>query len=125
MIHATRREFERAFRFHLSLAGTCVTTSQRLLLVYAVECGLKALIMANEGVEITSRLKTDIGHDIREGLKRLRSTLVVRQVRTQQQVPQLVQPRQLHEAFRYAILIDDQQVIPELIRVVEWIRQRL
>jgi hypothetical protein len=127
MIHATRKELERGFRFHSTAAGGCVSCSERLLLVYAIECGLKAMIMASQRVEITSALKTQIGHDLREGLKQVGAIHIFKlgNVQTKQKVPQTVEPKQLHETFRYGIHINDDSIVAELKKIMEWIRQRL
>jgi hypothetical protein len=127
MIDATRREMERAFRFHAALMGVCANSSQRLLLAYSVECGLKALIMRNERAELASALRYPIEHDLRAGLAQLRAprNLKIRDVKTLQKAPQDIHPKNLHQAFRYGVNVNDDEVINELRAIAEWIRQRL
>src|ERR1700756_1882022 len=109
MLRSTRREIERAYRTHLAGCGPCASESQQLLLFYAVECGLKALIMRINKVETSTDLaqQHQIGHDIREGLKYTYApaALTIRSTRTRHQLnPQdTVQPAHLHQAFRYSI----------------------
>lgn len=69
MLSVTRREFERAYRAHLAKCAVVGGTSERLLLFYAVECGLKALVLQSRKADDSSKLPSgfQIGHDLREG----------------------------------------------------------
>lgn len=127
MIDVTRREMEKAFRFHSALMGMCTTCSERLLLAYCVECGLKALIMRNERAELTSSLRSPIEHDLRAGLAQLRAprNLGLHDVTTTHRTPQHVHPKNLHQVFRYGVNVNDENVITELRAIAEWIRQKL
>jgi hypothetical protein len=106
MLRTTRREIERAYKMHLAACKTPASSSGKLLLLcYAVECGLKAVIMQLNNVQCSTELAEElqIGHDIREGLKRTHApgSLTIRFTITQHgQSPQeSVHPKQLHEAF--------------------------
>lgn len=130
MIHATRREFERGFRTHIEHCKVCTNASTRLLLFYAIECGLKALIMLNHRVDHTEKLPMIemLRHDLRECLKQLRApaTLQIRNTNTRQQVKQFVSPDQLHQAFRYGIEVENaSEVIGDLNAVRDWIIKRM
>jgi hypothetical protein len=60
----TNREMERAWRENFSASGqTERSNAHRLLLFYAVECGLKAIIMKNASMK---RARTDYFSDITE-----------------------------------------------------------
>lgn len=54
MIRAGRTELTKAFRTHGRLAKAGSTSSHLLLLFYAVECGLKALYLHNNGLLTTN-----------------------------------------------------------------------
>lgn len=129
MLITTRREMERAFRTHCSYHGLNNSSSHRLLLVYAVECGLKALIMQDRRVNDTQGLAPDydISHDLREGLKLVRAprVLAIRRTITKQKNPQNVFPKELHQAFRYGIHIEDEPgVVDDLKKVVAWLKEK-
>jgi hypothetical protein len=132
MLRTTRREIERAFRTHRAKCDPCPSASERLLLFYAVECGLKAMIMRLNNVETSTDLAEEfhIGHDIREGLKRsyAPARLTMRATTTQHnQGPQdAVAPQHLHQAFRYSVPIDwEREITSELQQVMEWLKERL
>ena len=132
MLRATRREMEKSHRIHRTSSNAGSSASQKLLLVYAVECGLKALLMHEHRVDTYSDLPeaAKINHDLREALKQLRApaSMRVRTVTTRhQRNPQeTVHPNELHQTFRYGIPIaDETDVIADLNSVAEWIKERL
>jgi hypothetical protein len=109
-----------------------VSTSERLLLFYAVECGLKALIMQSRRIDNYLDLPEElqIAHDIREGLKAVYAPakLQVRTVMTnhRQDPQETVLPEHLHQVFRYGIPIEaEADVAADLQRVMEWLKERL
>ena len=67
MLRASRRELERAYRSHRDLAQSDkvrTTQSHHLLLVYSLECGLKASVMRRRNIDDTSMLgEINFGHD--------------------------------------------------------------
>jgi hypothetical protein len=130
MLHVSRREFHRAFVAHLSAAGNGDSGSTRLLLTYAAESGLKALVLEERRVDITSKLPLihELGHDLRALLKELkaRPNLMIRRTKTRQTVVQSVDCAALHQAFRYGIDIDDSAgVTADLKAVCDWILERM
>jgi hypothetical protein len=132
MLEVTRRELEKAYRQHRNHYGTCSSYPHRLLLVYCVECGLKALLMQFHRVDRYNQLPADlqVGHDIRAALKLLGAPpgLSIRQARTAHGRPpqQPVTPGELHQAFRYGIPIDPQaEVTQDLQAVVMWIEEQM
>ena len=81
-INVTRREFLESYRNHYKLYCNTTTTesrkTRRLILFYAVECGLKSLIMKQTGNNTFQQLeqycqtnpgKKLAGHDIRAMIK--------------------------------------------------------
>lgn len=68
----TDREMERAWRENLSASQKNPrTNAHRLLLFYAVECGLKAVLMRKKGINRTDLCQeiTKCGHDLNELLE--------------------------------------------------------
>jgi len=66
VIQFTRREIEKAWRENLSASSskTPRTNPHRLLLFYAVECGLKAILMRRRQRDCTDASIAEFGHDI-------------------------------------------------------------
>src|SRR6266436_2034197 len=88
MIHVTNREIERAYRQHHTLfrqgeaSESKSNLSRGLLLVYAVECGLKAVVMRRERASKTDQIDPLlVSHDIRELLKYLKVNLTIPRAR--------------------------------------------
>ena len=132
MLRASRRELERAYRLHRDLAQSDkvrTTQSHHLLLVYSLECGLKAAVMRRRNIDDTSMLgEINFGHDLREFLKYLRApaTLRISDHQTRQNEPQTVQPKQLHEALRYGIDLQKiDTVLGELNAIMQWLKEEL
>jgi hypothetical protein len=68
--------------------------------------------------------QAQVGHDLREGLKQLRSPRQVRVVKTRHGKPpqEDVHPVGLHQAFRYGIPLEDREnVVGDLRNVIVWI----
>jgi hypothetical protein len=130
MLKASKREMLKVYRVHKSHCGLCDTNSFRLLLTYAVECGLKVLLMEQHRVTEYAQLPQDaqIGHDLREGLKKLRCPEAIRVVRTTHGngSQEDVHPMRLHEAFRYGIPLQDlSEVTEDLKNALDWIDSEL
>jgi hypothetical protein len=70
-IHLGRQHLKSAFYRHRTLGNPpSASDSHLLLLVYAVECGLKALLLERRGVHSTEKLADDdLTHDL-DGLLR-------------------------------------------------------
>lgn len=132
MVRASRRELEHAYRSHKALsacASHSVSRSHHLLLVYAIECGLKAAVMRRRRAEDTEQLGSlNYGHDVREFLKHLRAPAHLRlsNSHTNQSKPQTLQPKQIHEALRYGIVLrQEERVVTELQAVLAWLAGEL
>jgi hypothetical protein len=132
MVRASRRELEHAYRSHKALSACAshpVSRSHHLLLVYAIECGLKAAVMRRQRAEDTEQLGLlNYGHDLREFLKHLRAPaqLRVSDAHTGQSKSQTLQPKQIHEALRYGVgLRQEERVMTELKDVLAWLAGEL
>lgn len=132
MLRASRRHFRNAFNCYAETFLGCAdvhTQAKLLVLFYAIECGLKTIIMHSIRAEDTTEVGDDysIGHDIRLGLKLLRAPpeLVLANVSTaENDRRQPVTPDLLHQVFRYHIPLatsDVQLLEGQLRAVLEWL----
>lgn len=129
-LHATRRELRRSFSDNLEASGDCGSPPEALLLVYALESGMKSAIMTERSADHTSQLPMieEIGHDLRECLKALRAPakLTIRATSTRQRLRQVVSPTNLHQAFRYGVELEDRDgIVDDLQAVRKWLMERL
>lgn len=141
MLRTARKNFEDAYRRHLAaslVAAGSRTASHVLLLIYAVECGMKALLMKKFNARFWEELHPDrgcgaSGHDLAEGLKNLglsaRLTISRRRTAPDRDGRQEdVTASQLHQACRYAIAIegpDYLQMQNQLGAILTWLKAQL
>jgi len=140
----TNREMKNAWdqnlRAVLQVKEQDRTNAHRLLLFYAVECGLKALIMKVKRQSRTDGLDSDIlTHDINKLLKELHAQgdLVLRRT---QMVPikknnrkskdtRTVEPKDFNQMWRYGGQstggLSDKEIEAKLLKIVEWIKFEL
>jgi len=141
MLRTARKNFEDAYRRHL--AASCVaaeshTISHVLLLIYALECGMKALLMRKFKAKSWEELHPargcgTSGHDLAEGLKNLgvSARLTISRRRTAPDRDgrrEDVTTAQLHEVFRYAIPLeapDFPQMQNQLDAILAWLKTQL
>ncbi len=129
-LRASRREMERAFRNHKMVASAGDSLSHKLLLAYAIECGLKAELMRRARVEEYHSLPDEqrFGHDLRQALRLLRlpATLDIGTTQTRQREPQSVDSAKLHQAWRYGIeCADEEAILKSLQAVLHWLEGTL
>lgn len=140
MIHAKTHELKKMFNQHYSCYNSNVlsaTNSKRLLLFYAVECGLKALILEKIGGRTTEyfnkyaplkgKLDGKKGHDIKEMLHFLGYAPI--------KLPDLpcktgdkASATEYNQIWRYGISVDEGtevQIETELKKIVKWINGRV
>lgn len=135
MIIAKRAELEKIFHVHYSVYRANIegkNKAHRLLLFYAVECGLKCLILSREGANTTAFFEQHIrlgvlkgkkGHDIKYMLNYLNYPNIV--------FPELLcgnnqiaKPRDYNQVWRYGIKVDfskEMEIEQKLAGVAEWI----
>lgn len=104
-----------------------------LLLCYAVECGLKAAYLRRGKSRSTDALPPELrNHDLRELGKALNlASTHLEQIkpcrrRHASQIP--VEPRELHEAWRYGAALDnddEQRAVTAIQKLSEWCRREL
>lgn len=75
MIDVSKDEFTKSFNKHYSIykINPIVEDTKRLILFYAVECGLKSRLMYKRNVHMYTKLNEEdkCGHDIKKLLKKL------------------------------------------------------
>lgn len=102
-IHVSNRQLRDAFRRHHASGrnGADMADAHLLLLVYAVECGLKELLLRRRGIKNTSKLdRDDLTHDLDDLLKLLGQTPRFHGVKLQEP-DEDVPAQRIHEALRY------------------------
>jgi hypothetical protein len=112
--------------------------SKVLLLIYAVECGMKALLMRKFKARSWEELHPDrgcgaSGHDLAEGLKNLglSARLTISRRRTAPDRDgrrEDVNAAALHQAFRYAIPLEESdylQMQSQLDAIRSWLKTQL
>ena len=142
MINFTLREIENAWKNNLRLYESPEipkTNSHRLMLFYAVECGLKAAIMRRRRMEITdSNLFVDLGHNINKLLDELKVShlKLPRNFRLKdiKEGERTCSPEQINQIWRYGHSFDsrksycredDDSIEKRLIEIVKWIKGEL
>jgi hypothetical protein len=126
-------ELIKAFREHSREMENCWGASKYLLYFYAVECGLKHLLIKRNHCRRTDELGEDHGHDLRGILKALR---VPRSMlgeapdhfRLQRDNQECYDIRESHQAWRYGVDIREQDEVPILRyfdKITEWIRGKV
>jgi hypothetical protein len=131
MLRATRRELTKAYRRYKPYCADLSVTPYKLLALYRIECGLKALIMQQKRVESTNELPFDaeIGHDLMAGLRLLNAPATLFTMKTlristlhDRDPQQIVAPGNLHQALRYGIPTNLQvEISAEIEKITEWL----
>lgn len=119
------------------------TNAHRLLLFYAVECGLKTAIMKREGIKRTDEsmkngdLK-EFGHDLNKLLTYLRTTpeLYLRETeltaikpspqRRESETKRPVKPADFNQMWRYggqSIKLAEKDIEKQLEKIIQWLEQ--
>lgn len=124
MENAGIEDLKHAFRSHHRASNRCGmdTCSGRLLLFYAVECGLKVLIMKEHGVhsikhaqqheKLTGIFQGSHGHNIRK----LRSCL--RETSLPHDIPHTLDSNKVHERWRYGMRnATDDKTLADLLQI--------
>lgn len=139
MLPFTYREIERAWRQNLRVSTVETRENpHRLLLFYAVECGLKAVIMKREESTRTDHCSTlsEFGHNINALLDHLRAGKELRlskEVSMKQiedpTTPRPVKPKEFNQMWRYGGKTEnkpsDTDIEDQLLRIVAWIEAEL
>lgn len=140
-INVTRREFQESYRNHYRLY--CNTSespkTRRLILFYAVECGLKSLIMKQTGNNTYEQLeqycqtnpgKKLAGHDIRAMIKEVNPSaeFILKNIRLKNKGGS-VPPHRFNELWRYGAEVEDctQEDAAEkvLVKIADWLKKTI
>jgi hypothetical protein len=139
----TKRELTNAWRDLVKASRPsgctqCPTNAHRLLLFYAVECGLKAVLLKNWGKTVFCKDDVKNGHDLRELQKQLRlsndallpNAIQVGNIRidAKKEEPRNGGVSALHEVWRYGGVCQsptDEECEKKLSSVSEWIAGEL
>jgi hypothetical protein len=138
----TDRELKRAWRdlsaVAAPMAGYTRKNPHRLLLFYAVECGLKAVLLRRQNRRLFDRADIDkTGHDLRQVLKELRAGSHLSLPENLQLVPIIRDENHvlrngditiLHQAWRYGgecTTPTDQDCEVQLQKILDWIQGEL
>lgn len=142
MIHVTRKEMENAFDSHRKrYQKNNPTITDKMVLFYAVESGLKALFMRNHNLERTNTKDQNgdsvekFSHDLNKLLRKIRSFSVykvpemsakdsIRSSKTFQ-----ISAKSLHEAWRYGKMYieacSEQRCLEELDKILQELKYHL
>ncbi|MEN8217666.1 MAG: hypothetical protein ABFS56_15110 [Pseudomonadota bacterium] len=138
----TDREIKRAWDQNLRAISQVKeqsrTNAHRLLLFYAVECGLKVLILKDKRQSRTDGLSSDIlTHDINKLLKELGAKGDIVLSRTQMEPikkngkkskdTRTVEPKDFNQMWRGKSNggLSDKEIEEKLLKIVEWIKLEL
>lgn len=126
---------ERAYRHHRQFCDDAHCFHLALLMVYSIECGLKALLMRARNVEIYNELPNEyqVQHDFVLALTHLNAPPELQRIAKLsvktlhgQEPQERVLPKDLHQTFRYGISIDNRaDVVAGLKEILEWLKQKL
>jgi len=135
MLRATRRELTKAYRSHKPFCSDISIPTRRLLALYCIECGLKALIMKARRVDSSDELPDEavIGHDLLAGLRLLGAPAPLfgfTQLRirtTHKKDPQQdLHVKELHQALRYGIPVNLQtEASTEITKILVWLEGKI
>jgi len=115
MIHVTDREMENAFRKHKHLKdlSRTLTITDKMVLFYAVECGLKSLYMRKHRLSQTYQKDpngkdvTDFGHNLNELLKQNGFSYTIPKIAAKDSTQ--IEADSLHQAWRYGKTVEEQK----------------
>lgn len=136
VVHVSLQELKRAYRNHIQAYEACPrpTNAHRLLLFYAIECGLKAVLLKRKNCKSTDELSDDVklDHDLNKLLSELktgRTLNIPNNIKIQAKPPrQPIMISELHQVWRYggkATDPPDDQLEQKLLKVINWIDQNI
>lgn len=141
MITFTDREIQRAWRINLEASQVpSRNNAHRLLLFYAIECGLKAIVMKREGRNRTNLCPnvTDSGHNINklldclsagDSLKLPNKLLMTPIKKNAKREDRTCETKDINQMWRYGGTMLDSNGDPDLEKkltnISEWIKQEL
>ena len=136
-LRADKRNYKKAFTTHANSYDNWnigSPNSQRLLLCYCVECGLKCLIMQNDNIYTISQANEDTAkalgsHDFRALLKKVNQAGNYKFKQFPTEYGDNVGPSDYRQLCRYSIAPADQKITyleefdNTLIQIKEWLKE--
>ena len=134
-INVTRKEMEIAYRNHKSVWESGKDTpnnSHKMILFYAVECGLKVYFMKHNSLEQAYETNQNnesplkFGHKIRDLCEKLNIKLKISRITKNVDKP--IEPQDFHQAWRYGKQLDKDEenvCIEEFQRILEELNKKL
>ncbi len=134
MVHVTRKEIEEAFNSHRKKSATSsgkFGMTDKMLLFYAVECGLKALYMDKNKLKWTGQMNnsresvSDFRHNLNDLMKKLKWNYKIPKINIDKNQ---IENDDLHQAWRYGKSLDEKQekrCIEILSKILKEIRNQL
>lgn len=144
----TYRELERAWKNNYSayenlknIKKNTKTNTHRLMLFYAIECGLKAFFMKREKKQVTDLTITELGHNINKMLDKVKagkslklpSQIRLKPLRNDEQ--RICDVENINQIWRYGHLFpsskndnfseNDQTIENKLLKIYDWIQKEL
>jgi len=135
MVHVTRKEIEDAFNSHRKKSATFSGQpgmTDKMILFYAVECGLKALYMRQNRLTRTDKSSHDgkkvsgFIHNLNDLLKTIKLNYSIPKITAHDRSQ--IKNGDLHQAWRYGKSLDEKQekrCIEILNKVLKEIRNQL
>lgn len=137
VIPFTDREIQRAWRMNKEASEVeSRSNAHRLLLFYAVECGLKAVILKRKDKNLTAHCPDllEAGHNVNRLLDylgagkslKLPEQIIMSSIRKNQE--RKLTTGEINQMWRYGgcgYNINDQQLEEQLIKISQWITQEL
>ncbi len=130
-MHVGRRELERAFRRHAQVGNKeVVNDSGLLLLIYAIECGLKRLLLETRGLHSTERLEEDdLTHDLDQLLKIVGGSprFCFASIKLDG-ANEHINSEKLHQALRYGVRLhaqDRERIFKVVTNIVVWLEEAM
>lgn len=139
MIHVSQKNLDKSYRhFKQECKKNHPTSNAKLLLfIYAIECGIKALLLKRKNIKDTFKLQAHEGtgslsHDLRGLLTRLRSPHRLPEnfkFITRIKTPQTVSLSDLHQALRYGGTFfdsDEKKKLEKKLKIIDsWLQEEL
>ncbi|MCU0284846.1 MAG: hypothetical protein MUF15_00480 [Acidobacteria bacterium] len=136
MVHVTRKDMERAFRQHKEVfqspGKADLNNTRRMVLFYAVECGLKAYFMKIKDIRSTNprshskQNALDFNHDLNGLIAVLNITPTVPCAQAMDN--NQIESAELHEAWRYGKELEKQKetkCVESLTRILNTLEEKL
>ncbi len=127
-LHVSREQLKKASRRHANAGGdpAGADDSRLLLLIYALECGLKSVLLRRRGLHFTSKLdEDDLTHDLDDLLKLCGEAPRFRSFKVEEPVEPAA-PKHLHEALRYGRRMTGEsrrKVVEAVEHVLHWLEE--